>query len=100
MDPAFACFLDKQDNDDERLSASYQLFILLKTHSKGMLVSAVQELNGLSCFKIKALLSLLHLPAPQEPKALWPKDAYLLNLTYEERRLRDYDPDSPDMERP
>lgn len=100
MDPAFACFFDNQDNDNERQNAAYQLFILLKTHSKGMLVSAVRELNGLSCFKIKALLSLLHLPAAQEPKALWPKDTRLLNLTYEERRLDDYDPDSPDMERP
>jgi transposase len=99
MDPAFGYFIDHQDKDDERLNAAYQLFILLKTHSKGMLVSAVRELNTLSCFKIKALLSRLNLPEPEEPKALWPKDAHLLNLTYEERRLCDYDPDSPDMER-
>jgi hypothetical protein len=98
MDPAFRCFFDHQDNDDERTQAAYQLFILLKTHSMGMLVSAVRELNALSCFKIKALLSRLNLPEPEEPKALWPKDGRLLNLTYEERRLRDYDPDSPDME--
>ncbi|MBI4746535.1 MAG: IS21 family transposase [Deltaproteobacteria bacterium] len=97
MDPAFNYFFDHQDNDDERMIAAYQLFVLLKTHSKGMLVSAVRELNALPCFKIKALMSLLRLPAPQEPKALWPKDAQLLNLTYEERRLDDYDPDSPDM---
>ncbi len=98
MDPAFDYFFEHQDNDDERMNAAYQLFMLLKTHSKGMLVSAVRELNSLSCFKIRAIMSLLHLPEPEEPKTLWPKDAHLLNLTYEERRLRDYDPDSPDME--
>jgi transposase len=100
MDRSFGYFIDHQDNDDERLNAAYQLFVLLKTHSRGMLVSAVRELNALACFKIKALLSWLHLPEPEEPKALWPKDQRLLNLTYEERRLNDYDPDSPDMERP
>ena len=100
MDPAFRYFFDRQDNDDERMAAAYQLFILLKTHSGGMLVSAVRELNSLSCFKIKAIMSLLHLPEPEEPKTLWPKDQRLLNLTYEERRLDDYDPDSPDMEQP
>ena len=62
-----------------------------------MLVSAIKELNALSCFKIKALMSLLNLPESQEPEALWPKDGRLLNLTYEERRLDSYDPDSPDM---
>jgi transposase len=98
MDPVFNYFFDHQDNDDERITAAYQLFVLLKTHSKGILVSAIRELNSLSCFKIKALLSLLHLPAPEEPKALWPKNERLLNLTYEERSLDDYDPDSPDME--
>jgi len=98
MDPAFGYFIDRQDNDDDRMASAYQLFTLLKTHSRGMLVSAVGELNALSCFKIKALLSRLNLPQPEEPKALWPKDGRLLNLTYEERRLRDYDPDSPDME--
>lgn len=98
MDPAFGYFFDHQDDDDERMRAAYQLFVLLKTHSKGMLASTVRELNTLSCFKIKALLSLLHLPTVQEPKALWPKDERILNLTYEERSLDDYDPDSPDME--
>ena len=98
MDPVFKHFFDHQDNEDERMNSAYQLFALLKTHSKGMLVSAVKELNSLACFKIKAIMSLLNLPDYTDPQTLWPKDAGLLNLTYEERRLKDYDPDSPDME--
>ena len=62
-----------------------------------MLLSAVRELNALSCFKIKALMSLLNLPEPKEPQALWPQNRQILNLTYEERRLDDYDPNSQDM---
>jgi len=97
MDPAFKHFFDHQDNDDERMSAAYQLFILLKTHSRSMLISAIRELNTLACFKIRALMSLLHLPESQEPERLWPQNQQLLNLTYEERKLNDYDPDSSDM---
>ena len=97
MDPAFRYFFDHQDNDDERMSAAYQLFTLLKTHSRSMLISAIRELNTLACFKIKALMSLLHLPEIEKPERLWPQNQQLLNLTYEERKLNDYDPDSPDM---
>ncbi len=99
MDPAFRHFFDHQDNDDERMEAAYQLFTLLKAYSRGALTSAVRELNSLPCFKIKALASLLNLPVAREGQALWPRDRKLLNLTYEERRLEDYDPDSTDMER-
>jgi len=98
MDPAFKHFIDNQDNDGDRVNAAYQLFMLLKTHSRSMLISAVCELNTLSCFKVKALMSLLNLPEDKEPQALWPQNQQLLNLTYEERRLDYYDPDSPDME--
>lgn len=97
MDPVFRVFLERQDNDIDRTNAAYQLFMLLKTHSRSMLLSAVRELNALSCFKIKALMSLLNLPEPKEPQALWPQNRQILNLTYEERRLDDYDPNSQDM---
>lgn len=97
MDNAFNYFINNQDNDRERIDAAYQLFTLLKTHSKTMIISAVRELNALSCFKIKALRSLLHLPEPKESAPLWPQNQNLLNLTYEERNLNDYDPDTTDL---
>lgn len=98
MDSAFRDFILLQDNDNQRVQAAYQLFQLLKTHSKGMLISAVRELKAMKCFKIKALRSLLHLPEPKEGDPLWPQNMQLLNLTYEERSLKDYDPDSENME--
>ena len=98
MDPAFRDFILRQDDDNQRVQAAYQLFQLLKTHSKIILISAVRELNLMKCFKIKALRSLLHLPEPKEGDPLWPQNTQLLNLTYEERSLKDYDPDSENME--
>lgn len=97
MDEAFLGFIAKQNTDDERMQAAYELFTLLKTHSRAMLISAVRELNTLSCFKIKALRSLLHLPEPKGHEPLWPQNQNLLNLTYEERSLNDYDPDKTDL---
>lgn len=98
MDPTFKYFILLQDDDNQRAQAAYQLFQLMKTHSRGMLVSAVRELTAMKCFKIKALRSLLNLPEPKEGDPLWPQNTQLLNLTYEERSLKDYDPDSTNME--
>lgn len=98
MDSSFRNFIFFQDNNNQRVQAAYQLFQLLKTHSKTILISAVRELNSMKCFKIKALRSLLHLPEPKEGDPLWPQNTQLLNLTYEERNLKDYDPDSEHMD--
>ena len=98
MDHVFGYFIDNQNNDDEQIEAAYQLFSLMKNHSRAMLISAVRELNTLKCFKIKALNSLLNLPESQEPKPLWPRNIKLLNLKYEERKLNDYDPHKKDMD--
>lgn len=91
MDTALEAFLVNQDNEDMSLECAYHLFKLLKSHSKETLVSSVRELNNMRCFKLKALLSLLSMPQPRENDALWPQDANLLNLNYEERSLSDYD---------
>jgi len=66
MDSEFKDFILHQNNDNQQEQAAYQLFQLLKTHSRKMLISAIRELNSMKCFKIKALRSLLHLPEPKE----------------------------------
>ena len=63
-----------------------------------MLISAVRELNAMRTFKIKALLSLLNVPSAKEGSALWPQQKDLLTLTYKERNLNVYDPDTKDMD--
>jgi len=97
MDPILRGFLDCQDTDSDRINAAYHIFSILRTHSRAMVISAVRELVALSCFKIKALNSLLQLPESQEPQPLWPKNMNLLNLKYQERSLTEYDKHSQDM---
>ena len=47
MDPAFDHFLWAQPEETEKLQAAYELFQLLKIYSRTILVSAVEELNGI-----------------------------------------------------
>lgn len=91
LDPSLRTFLHQQEDELGRLQAAYELFRLLKSHSKAMLISAVRELTHLRCFRLKALRSLLNLPEPKQADPLWPQNRHLLNLNYEERRLEDYD---------
>jgi len=100
MDPAFHHFLNHQEDDAARMQAAYELFCLLRNHAKMMIISAVRELNTLGSFKIKALRSLLHLPEPKDLPPLFPQNANILNLTYQERSLTDYDPDSTTLDTP
>lgn len=92
MDPAFRDFLAGHKDETDKIQAAYELFKLLKLYSRTILASAVRELAGMGAFKIKALLSLLHLPSPKEGDCLWPQDPNLLNLSYRQRSLKDYDP--------
>jgi transposase len=92
MDPAFDHFLWAIKEEFEKLQAAYELFHLLKIYSRTILASAVEELNGIGSFKIKALRSLLNLPSPKENDPLWPANLNLLKLSYEQRSLKDYDP--------
>ena len=91
MSPAFKFFLEHQEDDPHRIQSAYELFQLLKSHSKPMLISAVTQLNTMRSFKLKALLSLLNLPVPHQPDPLWPQNTGLLGLNYKERSLDDYD---------
>ena len=92
MDETFRQFIENQQDDASRLTVAYQLFTLIRNHSKSVILSAVREQNTTGVYKIKALFSRLNLPAAAEPQAVWPADTTLLNLKYQERDLNDYDP--------
>lgn len=92
MDPAFRDFLAGHKDETEKIQAAYELFKLLKIYSRTILTSAVRELAGMGAFKIKALRSLLNLPSSKEGDPLWPANPNLLNLSYGQRSLKDYDP--------
>lgn len=97
MDPALAEFIAGQDDDAGALDAACRIFQLMRTNSRAMVLSAVRELNAMKCTKVKALCSLLSVPTIEAPPAVWPKDQNLLNLSYEQRELTDYDPDPGDL---
>lgn len=97
MNDVFSAFIENQGDENSKKEAAYQIFILLTTHSRGMIISAVRELNAMRTFKIKALLSLLNVQSPKEGAPLWPQQKDLLTLTYTERKLNAYDPDTKDM---
>lgn len=92
MEPSFKEFLKGQEDDQERLHASYQIFKLLKTHNRALLVSAVRELLSMGVFKTKAFLSLLNLPESKEGRDVLPNNKGLLDIQYKERSLEEYDP--------
>lgn len=100
MHAEFNCFIERQETEEEKIQAAYQLFLLLKNHSRYTLYSAVGELNQTGCFKIKALFSKLSLPQPKDAAPVWPQNELLLNLNYENRRLEDYDELSRIVENP
>ncbi len=92
MDPWFKIFLDDYQDSDERITIAYEIFGLLKTHRRHLLVSAVKELVRMKTFKIKALRSLLNLPTPRNEACVNPQDNKLLDIHYCDRNLNDYDP--------
>ncbi len=94
MDTAFLQFISGQDDPAIREQAAYELFTLLRTHSRGMILSAVRELNTMGCYKIKTLYSRLNLPQERESQSVWPKNTSLLNLKYQERNLDEYNPNA------
>jgi transposase len=93
METVFGDFLAGQEDDAERLASAYEIFRLLKTHSRAVVVSGVRELLSIGTYKTKALLSLLGLERKEPRGELYPSDRSLLNIRYEERSLKDYDPD-------
>lgn len=92
MNQEFNIFLSGHEDEAARLETSYEIFCLLKNYSRNVLASAVRELNRMRSFKIKALKSLLGLPSLKEEGVIHPGDGRLLSLKYDERNLKDYDP--------
>ena len=83
-----------QQTEQERqdsLEAASQLFRLLRAHSKETFLSAVREANRLNIHKASYIQSLLQPSGPQEPHPVSPQDQKLLEISYKQRKLDDYD---------
>lgn len=92
MDPCVRQFIAAAEQDgQEPVSVAYDLFTLIKQVSKGMLLSSVREANQSGICRIKHLVHLLNLPHKAKDNPVYPQDGRLLNISYQERDLSEYD---------
>jgi transposase len=86
MDKDLALFLERSPAHPEE--TAYALFKLLKKTSKQTLLSAIREALKAGIYKLDFLFDLL---GGEKIHTVRPQDAQLLNITYKERDLDDYD---------
>lgn len=91
-DPVIADFLIKNQlcGEDPQKTA-YEIFRVLKRHSRGMIVSIASECLKRKSPRLKTFLSYLH-PEPLESnESVQPQNIELLNIDYQKRPLEVYD---------
>jgi transposase len=92
MDICVRQFIAASEQDgQESMTVAYDLFKLLKQASKGMLLSAIREANAGGICRIKHLVHLLNLPHKAKDNPVYPQDGRLLDISYQERDLSEYD---------
>jgi len=91
LHPAISDFLVKNQacGEDPRKTA-YEIFRLLKSHSRGMLISVASECLKKKSPRLRTLLSYLHIE-PAEAETVQPQNGELLNISYKPRGLEEYD---------
>jgi transposase len=75
--------------EDPRKTA-YEIFKLMKSHSRGMLISIASECLDKKSPRLRTFLSYLH-REPIEAETVHPQKRELLNISYKPRGLEDYD---------
>lgn len=85
-------FLREAEREGEDpVACAYQLFRILRSISKEMLLSAIREANSLKVHKVRYIQSLLQPRGSRETHPVSPQDQKLLEITYKGRELDDYD---------
>ena len=88
---ALSDFLDKNQACGENpQKTAYEIFKLMKSHSRGMLISVASECLNKKSPRLKTFLSYLH-REPAETEAVHPQKGELLNISYKPRGLEAYD---------
>lgn len=80
-----------EDEGEDTLSVSYELFKLLKGISKETFLSAIREANNLGIYRVRYIQSLLQPSGYRKDNPVCPQDTKLLDIRYECRELKDYD---------
>jgi transposase len=91
LHPALSDFLDKNQACGENpQKTAYEIFKLIKSHSRGMLTSVASECLNKKSPRLKTFLSYLH-REPAETETVHPQKGELLNISYQPRGLEAYD---------
>jgi len=91
LHPSLADFLDKnQTCGEDPQKTAYEIFTLMKSHSRAMLLSVATEGLQKKSPRLRTFLSYLHLE-PTEPETVQPQKGELLNISYQPRGLEEYD---------
>jgi transposase len=91
LHPVISEFLAKNEacGEDPRKTA-YEIFNLMKTHSRGMLISVASECLSRRSPRLRTFLSYLHREF-NEPEMVHPQKGELLTISYHPRGLEAYD---------
>jgi hypothetical protein len=90
LHPALSDFLAKNEicGEDPQKTA-YEIFKLMKSHSRGMLLSVAAECLQKKSPRLRTFLSYLHLE-PTKTETVQPQKGELLNISYQPRGLEEY----------
>ncbi len=91
LHPALSEFLDKNQACGENAQkTAYEIFKLMKSHSRGMLISVAAECLNKKSPRLRTFLSYLHMEFT-EAEAVRPQRGELLTISYQPRGLEAYD---------
>ena len=91
LHPTLSDFLDKnQVCGEDPPKTAYEIFKLMKSHSRGMLISVASECLNKKSPRLRTFLSYLHMEFT-EAETVQPQKGELLNISYQPRGLEAYD---------
>jgi hypothetical protein len=91
LHPVLSDFLVKnQACGEDPQKTAYEIFKLMKSHSRGMLLSAVSECLNKKSPRLRTFLSYLHMEFT-EAETVQPQRGELLTISYQPRGLETYD---------
>jgi hypothetical protein len=92
LDPSVEQFLALNENAGEDPHASaYGLFVLLRSHSRHTILSALREALCRRMPRLNFVRSLLCAPAAEHEADVLPRQHHLLDIDYRPRSLEDYE---------
>lgn len=95
MDPVMETFLNQNETvGEDRYVTAHEIFRLLPSQSRGLVISAIRECLGRKSPRLKTLLSFLNREETLTPQTVFPQKTDLLDLSYTPRPLEDYDDDA------